>query len=209
MLAAVVDHVILRCTSPGDSLLDPFTGFGTTVERAVALGRQAVGVELLPHRVAAVHQRVPGAQVIEGDARELFATVQQAASEQVAESFNLILTSPPYMTASDHPTDPLTGYVADGGDYDRYLRELDSIVGQCAQLVAPGGWVVWNVADIHDRGQTTYLIADCARVLAKRFTLAGITEIAWDHYPHDLIGDALLVFQNRADPKAGASEESS
>ncbi|NLT30485.1 MAG: site-specific DNA-methyltransferase, partial [Propionibacterium sp.] len=73
MTAAVVDHVIERCTAPGDLVLDPFAGFGTTLERAVRLGRRAAGVELLPERVDHVRRRVPGALVVEGDARELSA----------------------------------------------------------------------------------------------------------------------------------------
>lgn len=56
MVPAVVDHVIERLTQPGDVVLDPFAGFGTTLARAVALGRQAWGVELLPERVAYARQ---------------------------------------------------------------------------------------------------------------------------------------------------------
>lgn len=206
MLTAMVDHVIRRCTGVGDVVLDPFAGFGTVMERAVVLAREAVGVELLSDRVAYVRKRVPSARVFEGDARALFDTVQQAVPQLVVGGVDLVLTSPPYMTASDHPADPLSGYELNDGDYHRYLRELENIAAQCARLVAPGGWVVWNVADIHDRGQTTWLIADCARVLAKYFTLVGITEIVWDQYPHDLIGDALLVFQNSVDPGSAVSE---
>ena len=195
MLPTIVDHIIQRCTAPGDVVLDPFAGFGTTLDRAVELGRQAIGLELLAERVAYVKHRVPAAHVLQEDARQLLTTLQEAAPKWSNASIDLILTSPPYMTAQHHPADPLTGYVANDGDYNRYLNELGDVAQQCAQLVAHGGYVVWNVADIHYRGNTTQLIADCARVLAQHLSLVGITQIHWDRYPHDLITDALLVFQ--------------
>ena len=69
------------------------------------------------------------------------------------------------------------------------------MAAQCARLVRPGGYVVWNVADIHHAGHTTHLIDDCARVLAAHLALVDITPIEWDTLPHDLVADALLVYQ--------------
>lgn len=194
MLPAVVDRVIEELSLPGEVVLDPFAGFGTTLARAAALGRSALGVELLPERVEYVRRRVPAARIIEGDARELLRLV---GGFSAAGSVNLILTSPPYMTVNEHEADPLTAYEQGGGDYARYLTELGLVAAQCATLVAPGGFVVWNVADIHYLGVTTSLIADCTRVLADHLSPAGVTEIVWDQYPHDLVADALLVFQRQ------------
>lgn len=192
MLSSVVDHVIERCSAPGDLVFDPFAGFGTTIERAAALGRAALGIELLPERVEFLQRLVPAAHIIEGDARELLHLVRNA---QAAASVDLVLTSPPYMTVDHHEADPLTAYEEDGGDYTRYLSELGLVAAQCARLVKPGGFVVWNVADIHHMGRTTHLIRDCSRVLAEHLEMVGTTEIVWDRHPHDLVADALLVFQ--------------
>lgn len=192
MLPAVVDHVIERCTRPGDLVLDPFAGFGTTLSRAVALGRRAVGVELLPERVGHMRRDVPAAQVVEGDALDLLSVLEGVVGPGAVD---LVLTSPPYMTANDHPDDPLTGYEEAGGDYDRYLQQLGDVAAQCARLLAPGGYLVWNVADIEHAGSTTRLIRDCAEVLATHLTPVGITRIEWDRLPHDLVADALLALR--------------
>jgi hypothetical protein len=41
-----VREVISQCSSPGDVVLDPFMGGGTTVVEALSLGRKAVGVDI-------------------------------------------------------------------------------------------------------------------------------------------------------------------
>lgn len=195
MVASIVDHVIERCTAPGDLVFDPFAGFGTTLARAVALGRTALGIELLPERVETVQASLTAAHVIEGDARELLRIVREHRVSAVDGSAQLVLTSPPYMTATHHDADPLLAYEHDGGDYTRYLAELGLVAAQCAKIVKPGGYVVWNVADILHMGETTHLIRDCGDVLARHLTPVGVTQIVWDEYPHDLVADALLVFQ--------------
>lgn len=198
MLPEVVDTVIVRCTEPDDVVFDPFAGFGTTLDRAVAAGRRAVGVELLPERVAYIRDRVPAALIVEGDARDLVRVLRDAGAARTAPAVDLVLTSPPYMTGVNHEADPLTAYEEAGGDYRRYLRELGLVALQCAHLLVPGGYAVWNVADIREPGHTTRLIDDCRRVLAEHLTPVGVTEIVWDRYPHDLVADALLVFRRPA-----------
>lgn len=190
MIPTIVDHIIERCSKPGNLVFDPFAGFGTTLSRAVELGRRAFGIELLPERVAHIRRRIPGARIIDGDARELLPQLQ-ALTGQVT----LILSSPPYMTVTDHDADPLTAYTSDGGTYPRYLQELEFIAQHCARLLAPGGYLVWNVADILHRGVETHLIDDCAQLLSTHLTSVTVADIEWDRLPHDLTRDALLVCQ--------------
>ena len=198
MVAAAVDHVITSLSAPGELVFDPFAGFGTTLSRAVSLGRRALGIELLPERVEPLAARLPDAEIIEGDARELLRIVRGASRLAARAHVDLVLTSPPYMTTEDHDADPLTAYERDGGDYARYLAELGLVAAQCARLVRPGGFVVWNVADIWFANTTTPLIADCGRVLDRHLDRVGMTEIHWDTYPHDLVADALLVYRRPA-----------
>lgn len=204
MLASIVDHVIERCTRVGDVVFDPFAGFGTTLARSAALGRKGIGIELLPERVEILRTRAPGAHIIEGDARELLRILRTSAPHLIDGGVELVLTSPPYMTSNAHEPDPLTAYEKGGGDYSRYLAELGLVAQQLARIVKPGGFVVWNVADILHEGRTTHLISDCAEVLEQHLRPVGVTEIVWDRHPHDLIRDALLVFQRPAVRGSGA-----
>ncbi|MEJ7705064.1 MAG: DNA methyltransferase [Geodermatophilaceae bacterium] len=101
MLPAVAAHAIATYTRPGDLVLDPMCGIGTTLVEAVHAGRRAVGVEYEPHWVdvaranlalARDHGVEHDGQVVHGDARQLPTLLPASYRGQVA----LVVTSPPY-----------------------------------------------------------------------------------------------------------------
>ena len=51
-------RIILSSTQPGDIVLDPFAGSGTTLVVAEQLGRKSVGIELDPHNVTLIQNRL-------------------------------------------------------------------------------------------------------------------------------------------------------
>ncbi|MEY9969256.1 modification methylase [Streptacidiphilus sp. MAP12-16] len=101
MLPAIARHAITTYTRPGDTVLDPMCGIGTSLVEAVHAGRHAVGVELEPkwaflaraNLQHAYQQGAPGAgHAYLGDARRaahLIGTEQHGLAQ-------LLLTSPPY-----------------------------------------------------------------------------------------------------------------
>ncbi len=117
MLPALARHAVEAYSEPGDLVVDPMCGIGTTLVEASDLGRRAVGVELearwaklasanLDH-VHAGRRTRSLALVAEGDARELprLLTVQASRLLDRARtgarpigsgSVDLVLTSPPY-----------------------------------------------------------------------------------------------------------------
>jgi hypothetical protein len=48
MLPTVAQHAISTYTAPGDLVIDPLAGVGTTLVEATHLGRNAVGIEYEP-----------------------------------------------------------------------------------------------------------------------------------------------------------------
>ena len=69
---SLVRTVVEEYSKPGDVVLDPFAGYGTTLVVGQALGRVALGIELLGDRVELARARLgPGSRVFEGDARNL------------------------------------------------------------------------------------------------------------------------------------------
>jgi SAM-dependent methyltransferase len=185
---ALATSVIGHASQPGDLVLDPFAGYGTTLTVAERMGRRAIGIELVPEHLEIARRRTAGgARLILGDAREL--------SRLVDEPVDLVLTSPPYMPGTDHPENPLTGYATDDGDYAVYLGELGSIFGQVAALLRPGGRLVVNVANVvATDGKVTPLATDMAGVIDQHVPLLGVTTLRWDQPPAGLDGDYLLWF---------------
>jgi modification methylase len=55
---ALLHRVLLACTSPGEVVLDPFLGTGTTAAVARRLGRRFIGIEREPAYAAAARARV-------------------------------------------------------------------------------------------------------------------------------------------------------
>lgn len=185
---ALVRAVVEEYTSPGDEVLDPFAGFGTTLDVCAQLGRRAVGIELLAERVAAIRQRLAGkATIIEGDARHL--------DEFGLGTFELCLTSPPYMSALDHPDNPLTGYNTVDGYYPTYLAELSRVFAAVAERLRPRGHLVINAANIRNGDVVTPLAWDIARAVSAHLSLRAETYLQWDDPPHWMSGDYCLVFQ--------------
>ena len=191
---ALVRAVLEDLTSPGDRVLDPFVGFGTTLQVAEAMGRQAVGVELLPERCAAAAAAAPASSVVQGEARHL--------SRLVDGPFDLILTSPPYMAADDGPEDPLSGYNG-VSSYTQYLAELRDILAQCLDLLTPQGHVVVNVANIDSGAHFTPLAWDVGRLLGEVGRLTQDVFVCWDRSWHDLAGDYLLVARPLSSQRQG------
>ena len=55
---ALLVRIILSATNPGDIVLDPFAGTGTTLVAAKQLGRDSVGIEIDPENANVIRQRV-------------------------------------------------------------------------------------------------------------------------------------------------------
>lgn len=192
---SLAEDLIGRYSSPGDIVLDPFAGNGTTLRVAARMGRRTFGVEIDPERAALARERAgPGAQVLVGDSRELIGTP--------TAPIRLVLTSPPYMTRAGHPENPLTGYRTLDGDYRRYLDEVTDVVLRLGRLLHSSGHLVLNVGDPVDvGGPTTPLVADLRGTLDDERTglvLADEIPVLWDEPPVGVVGDTCLVYTPRS-----------
>lgn len=101
MLPALAAHAITTYTRPGDLVLDPMCGAGTSLVEAVRAGRHAIGVDIEPGFADLARANLDLAQrdgatgngiVVHGDATDLPRMVPRRLRGQV----DLVLTSPPY-----------------------------------------------------------------------------------------------------------------
>ncbi len=171
MLPAIAAQAITDYTQPGDLVLDPMCGIGTTLVEATHFGRDAVGVEYeAPWAQLARrnlhHARSQGATgsgtVVCGDARQLDTLLDPDLACRVA----LVLTSPPYGASLHGQVTPRPGAGIEKRDY-RYSRDRDNlahvgldkliagmidILTACTALLRPGGIVAMTVRPYWSRG---------------------------------------------------------
>jgi SAM-dependent methyltransferase len=129
MLPAVAAHAIAAYTRPGNLVLDPMCGIGTTLVEALHTGRRAVGVEYEPHWVDVARANLALArdhgvkhtgQVFHGDARQLAGLLPTRYLGQAA----LVVTSPPY-GPSTHGQVAVSPHVGVQKYHYRYGNTLD------------------------------------------------------------------------------------
>ncbi len=177
MLPAIAAHAIRTYTRPGDLVLDPMCGIGTTLVEALHLGRNALGIEYEPQwaylarrntaTATATHQGRPATAVVHcADARDLTHFVPTALHGRV----DLVLTSPPY-GPSVHGQVRSTRETGERGvvkkDFryshdpanlahlstDRLLTAFTDILTQCHTMLRPGGTAVVTTRPWRTRGE--------------------------------------------------------
>jgi DNA modification methylase len=184
----LAEGVIAQFSMPGELVLDPFAGYGTTAVAAARLGRRSIAVELLPERADVIRTRLGvGGRVLVGDARELQTLVR--------EPVDLCFTSPPYMSRTGHPENPLTGYRTLDGDYATYLADMEAVGVQITTLLRPGGYLVVNAATIVGTLEQTPLAEDLADRLSRLLVRHPDLRIDWDEAPPGIADDRCLVFE--------------
>ncbi|WP_244295414.1 TRM11 family SAM-dependent methyltransferase [Micromonospora orduensis] len=173
MLPAIAAHAVRAYTRPGDLVLDPMCGIGTTLVEAIHAGRDAIGVEYEPRWSNIADANITHAQrqgatsrasVVRGDATRLRSLLPAALTGQVA----LVVTSPPYGPTVHGLVRPGADGVAkfdnaynDGTDRGNLAyRDLTGladgfahILTGCATLLRPGGTVVVTARPWRKNGQ--------------------------------------------------------
>ncbi len=138
----LLGRIIRTCSNPGEVVLDPFVGSGTTMVVAKKLGRRWVGFELSPEyakRAAARVKRVYVGQPLEGAPEPVV-----SAPRTPGQASKVWLRSGVYRAL-------IEAFLAasDGWSSDRVIvdPELNERFGkECHDLGLPGGPADWNRA---------------------------------------------------------------
>ena len=168
----LVGFFVERLTDPGDAVLDPFAGFGTTLVVAESLRREAFGVEIDSDRAAFVRSRMRAPdRLFTADAREFDALPIPALS--------LAITSPPYSSPGD-PEEALSGYRDANPGYHRYLADLQRVCRSVGSLLTPDGWLVIEAANLRRPDRVDTLAWDIAHAVGEVLPFAGEIAVRWE-----------------------------
>jgi DNA modification methylase len=179
-----VARLVRFFTKKGDTVLDPFAGVSSTLKACATEGRKGIGFELNPRFVELSKERLRtevrdlwaenSQQILLGDARNLIKDLPD-------NSLDFIATSPPYwniLHKKDHKAnqervdnDLETDYGDDPRDlgnidnYELFIRELSSILGECARPLKAGKHMAVVVSDFRDKSRYIMFHADLALAL--------------------------------------------
>jgi DNA modification methylase len=180
-------------TKPGQFVLDPMVGTGSTLCACLRSGRHSIGIELNPHYARMASQIVIAEQETLGEqAAELRAEVINHDASQLLDldlpQIDYVLTSPPYwdmlhargaatqrqrreapdldQTYSSDPAD-----LGNIHDYDEFLGKLIAVYSQLRSVLRPKAYLTIIVKNIKKGGKIYPLAWDLARQLATIYTL--------------------------------------
>ncbi|WP_245997751.1 TRM11 family SAM-dependent methyltransferase [Streptomyces armeniacus] len=175
MLPVLAATAIQTYSRPGDLVLDPMCGIGTTLVEAGHLGRHGIGVEYEPRWAHAAARNAvavaregdaPPGEVYCGDARHLTRLIPTRHHGRIA----LVLTSPPYgkslhgqvrstrESGERGVTKKDNRYSRDPANLahqsaDHLLAAFTEILAQCRTVLRPGGTVVVTTRPWRERGE--------------------------------------------------------
>jgi modification methylase len=175
MFPAIAAHAIAAYTKPGDLVIDPMCGIGTTLVEAMHGDRMAIGVEyekrwadLAARNIEhAVDRGAPGyATAVHGDAR----VIEHLVGRDVHGNASLVLTSPPYGPAT-HGHVRSTRDSGHGGvekwnhsygddpgnlakrSVEELMEGFTEILRGCRTLLKPGGFLVITARPFRRHGR--------------------------------------------------------
>jgi len=156
----LTEYFIEYYTQPGDTVFDPFAGFGTTLLVAERMGRIPFGIELDEERYEYTRSKLSTKEnIIHGDSRKL--------DEFPLPGIDFVFTSPIFM-GCDETKNPLSGFKEDG-DYQVYLDQLQDIFRKLREFLKPEARAIVEVFNLSPRNNRpkTLLAWDIARSISE------------------------------------------
>ena len=211
-------------TKPGQAVLDPFVGSGSTLVACARSGRAGTGIELIEHWADVARQRVAPEdaefeqKVLVGDSRLLLPDFPD-------QSFDFVVTSPPYwmilrkdwdhkVKAERKSKNLSTRYSDDENDlgnlesYEQFLGELGKVFAECRRVLRKKRYMCVVVSDFRHKSEFVAYHSDISREIESvGFSLEGITVLVQDSknlYPYgipyafvsNIHHQYILVFRN-------------
>jgi SAM-dependent methyltransferase len=188
----LVRFFVERLTDPGDAVLDPFAGFGTTPVVAEELGRDGYGTEIDPQRASHIRSRMraPG-RLFTADARALGRPADSAY--QARDHLAAILVAGRFGGGAVRLPRPQPGY-------DRYLADLQRVCRSVGALLTPDGWLVIEAANLRRPDRVDTLAWDIAHAVGEVLPFAGEMVVRWEPtYGYGYDHSYCLLFSPPAD----------
>jgi DNA modification methylase len=133
--ALIIYNLIWRYTDPGDLVLDPMCGSGTTIDVCREENRRVIGYDISPTRP----------DITQNDARKI---------PLGNESADMVFIDSPYgdnVRYNDHPDD--IGKIS--SETEKFYDELEKVMQECHRILKEGRILGWLIGDQWVKGRFT------------------------------------------------------
>lgn len=125
--AFAIYNMVKRYTEPGDLVLDPMAGSGTTLDVCKEEGRRCKAFDVNPVR----------AEIVQNDARKI---------PLPDESVDMVFIDSPYGDNIDYNDQPANiGKIS--AETDEFYDELEKVMAECRRVMKPGKVIGWVIGD--------------------------------------------------------------
>jgi modification methylase len=142
---ALLYRILLACTKPGDIVLDPFFGTGTTGAVARRLGRRWIGIEREPAYVKVARERIDSTLPLDESAMKTVADKR----EQPRVAFGVLVESglvPPGTILTDAKRRWSAAVRADGSiTCEEHAGSIHKVGAALQGAPSCNGWTFWHV----------------------------------------------------------------
>lgn len=142
----VARNIIEMYSKRGDSILDPMVGAGTTLIEARLLVRNALGLDINPEAIKLAkaglrfkHHPPSKQETRVGDARDLFFLKDN--------SFDLVLTHPPYMNIIKYSDGKIAGDISNIGSLPKFCDEIEKVAKELHRVLKPDRYCAILIGD--------------------------------------------------------------
>ncbi|MCR6476590.1 DNA methyltransferase [Variovorax sp. ZS18.2.2] len=172
---------VRQFSQPGDTVFDPFAGFGTTLLAARLEGRLASGCEVDAGRIDLIRERLARHELAQGTT--LLHGSGDALEDAVLPPFDLCLTNVPYFGCGWTGA-PSASQLYDSQSYAQHLDGLRNVFHRVRARLREGGACIAMVENIRLGDRVLPLAFDLARILGSLFTMEEERVLI---YPHESI----------------------
>lgn len=142
---ALLYRILLACSNPGDVILDPFFGTGTTGAVAKRLGRHFIGIEREDDYIAAAEERIAMALPLDESAIR----TMQAPKAATRVAFGMLVEAgmiPPGAVLTDAKRRWRASVRADGSlDHDGASSSIHKLGASVQGAPSCNGWTFWHM----------------------------------------------------------------
>lgn len=156
--AFVIYNMVRRYTEPGDLVLDPMAGSGTTLDVCSEEGRRCIAYDIAP----------PRPEIIQNDARKI---------PLDDSSVDMVFIDSPYGDNIDYNKHPGNiGRIS--AETDEFYDELEKVIMECHRVLKPGKVLGWLIGDQWVKKKFTPVGFDVYQRLGKHFETVDIICVA-------------------------------